>query len=52
VNYGDGYIATGWDYDDYDRITEDDKYYEFEYTYDEFLNQSTQDQLTAINRIR
>jgi hypothetical protein len=46
VNYGDGYIATGWDYDDYDRITEDDKYYEFEYTYDEFLNQSTQDQLT------
>ncbi len=46
VKYDGGYIATGWDYDDYDRITQEDKYYEFKYTYNQFLNQSTQDQLT------
>lgn len=46
--YG-GYISTGWDYDDDERITDSDKDYEFKYTYNEFLNQSTQDQLTESN---
>jgi hypothetical protein len=43
--YG-GYISNGWDYDDHERITDSDKDYEFKYTYNQFLNQSTQDQLT------
>ena len=42
---GDDYIYTYWDYDDSERVTEDDEDYGIQYTYNQFLNLQTQDQL-------
>lgn len=43
---GYDYIYTNWDYDDSERVTEDDEEYGIQYTYNQFLNLQTQDQLT------
>lgn len=48
VDYEEGYddfIYTNWDYDDSERVTEDDGEYGIHYTYNQFLNLQTQDQL-------